>query len=302
MYFKKETRFWSVFTAAVFGILACCISVEGKTGDLALSRALSQVKIFPGLTDADRNMLKPAASLRRMKSGEYLTKQGDVIDKMFIVLDGSADVLTDGKPVTTLSGQFLIGETEFLRNRPLFVDVIILRETDIIELNNATLAKIMDKRPRLGFILMREIAGIEAQRLHDTTTAGSPQAADREKAAIDKVRLGFNAAYNESSASGIAGLLMYDAVWMPPGEPSVVGRNSIKARYEKFFSHVSSTFELKTGNIQLLGNWAFLSGDWSRVDKPSGGGQNRNISGHYLMILRKQPDGAWRIVRDIWNQ
>ena len=126
--------------------------------------------------------------------------------------------------------------------------------------------------------------------------------AGQDDAAIDKVRLDFNAAYNESSAQALARLLDRDAVWMPPGEPTIVGRDSIEARYTGFFARVRSTFELKAGDIQTSGNWAYLSGDWGRTDTPKAGGTARSVSGHYLLILKKQPDGAWKISRDIWNE
>ena len=46
---------------------------------------------------------------------------------------------------------------------------------------------------------------------------------------IDKVREAFNLAYSDGNAVGLAGLLAEDAVWMPPGEPAVIGRDAIQA-------------------------------------------------------------------------
>jgi len=52
---------------------------------------------------------------------------------------------------------------------PAYADVILLKETDLIELHNATLTVLMENQPRLGYVLMREIARIEARRLRDNT-------------------------------------------------------------------------------------------------------------------------------------
>jgi ketosteroid isomerase-like protein len=88
---------------------------------------------------------------------------------------------------------------------------------------------------------------------------------------------------------------------MPPGEPNVIGRDSVVARYANFFTKVLSKFELKPGEIQICDNFAFISGDYKRSDKPKAGGTVQAVGGHYLLVLKNQPDGTWKIVRDIWN-
>jgi CRP-like cAMP-binding protein len=84
---------------------------------------------------------------------------------MFIILEGQAEVRVTGKLVATLPEQSLVGEIEFLDRLPSSADVIVLKETQLIEINNAALNSLMKKQPRLGYILMSEIARIEGQRL-----------------------------------------------------------------------------------------------------------------------------------------
>jgi CRP-like cAMP-binding protein len=67
--------------------------------------------------------------------------------------------------VATLPEQSLIGEVEFLDMLPASADVVILKETHLIELNNAALTGLMKQQPRLGYVLMSEIARSEGQRL-----------------------------------------------------------------------------------------------------------------------------------------
>ena len=125
--------------------------------------------------------------------------------------------------------------------------------------------------------------------------------AGQDNVAIDKVRLNFNSAFNEGNAEAIAQLIDPNGIWMPPGQPSIVGKDSIVAHYSSYFERIKSKFELKPGDIQLCDGWAFISGAFSRADTPKTGGAAREVSGHYLMILKKQPDGTWKIARDIWN-
>ena len=84
------------------------------------------------------------------------------------MLEGRAEVRVNGRHIVTLSGQSLFGEIEFLDMLPVSADVVLLEETDLIELRNSALTALMEKQPRLGYVLIREIARIEARRLRDT--------------------------------------------------------------------------------------------------------------------------------------
>jgi len=139
-----------------------------KAKALELSKALGQARLFAGLTDKERAPLKSAATLRHCKEGERIIEQGKPSGRMFIVLEGQAEVRVNGKLVATLPAQALVGEIEFLDMLPASADVVVLQETDLIELNNAALTGLMKKQPRLGYVLMSEIARIEAQRLRKT--------------------------------------------------------------------------------------------------------------------------------------
>jgi len=130
-----------------------------------LTKALAGVKLFAGLSEAERESLKPAATLRQAKAGDVIIRQGKRSDEMIVILEGKAEVRIDGKLVTTLSGQALVGEISFLDNLPPSADVVLLEDADLILLNSAKLGDLMENQPRVGYVIMREIARIEAGRL-----------------------------------------------------------------------------------------------------------------------------------------
>ncbi len=123
-----------------------------------------------------------------------------------------------------------------------------------------------------------------------------------DKASIDKVRSDFNAAFNAGNARAMARIIDGNAVWLPPGRPSSAGKDTITAMYADYFKKFRSKIELKPGDIQVGNGYAFMSSDFSRDDSPKAGGTVKKVSGHYLFVLKKQADGTWRIVRDIWNE
>ena len=136
---------------------------------LALSNAVAQVKLFADLTDAERDELKSAVTLRSGEAGERIIEQGKALGKMFVILEGQVEIRVNGKHVATHSGQILIGEIEFLDNLPACADVLLTQETDLLEIDCAALTALMEKRPRLGYVLMREIASIEGRRLRESS-------------------------------------------------------------------------------------------------------------------------------------
>jgi signal-transduction protein with cAMP-binding, CBS, and nucleotidyltransferase domain len=136
-----------------------------RTKQLELSTAIGKARLFAQLTDEEKAALKVAATLRHCQEGERIIEQGESLDRMFIVLKGQAGVRVNGKLVATLPEQSLLGELEFLDMLPASADVTLLKESYVIELNNASLKGLMNRQPRLGYVHMSEIARVEAQRL-----------------------------------------------------------------------------------------------------------------------------------------
>ena len=154
-----------LFVIVVLGNFAGNSFASDKAKALELSKALGQAKLFTGLTDKERAALISAATLRLCKEGELIIEQGKPLDRMFVILEGQAEVRVNGIFVTSFPGQALVGEIEFLDKLPARADVVILKETYLIELNNAALTSLMKKQPRMGYVLMSEIARIEGVRL-----------------------------------------------------------------------------------------------------------------------------------------
>lgn len=155
----------SLAVAVILGGLAgrACAAEPAPASEL--SQALGQAAVFAGLTGPERAALEVAATVRHCTSGERLVERGRPLDRMFIMLDGQVEVRINGRLVATYHGQTLLGELEFLDRQPAAADVVAVKETRLIEVNNAVLAELMRKQPRIGYVLMGELAKIEAQRL-----------------------------------------------------------------------------------------------------------------------------------------
>ncbi|MGD2146356.1 MAG: SgcJ/EcaC family oxidoreductase [Anaerolineae bacterium] len=96
-----------------------------------------------------------------------------------------------------------------------------------------------------------------------------------------------------------------DCVMLPPGEDPIVGRDAIRASLEQDTvqeqDYRITEYVHKFEEVKVLGGWAYEWGIFSAAAEPVRGGREIRSSGKILRILRRQPDGTWKVSRSIWN-
>jgi CRP-like cAMP-binding protein len=68
---------------------------------------------------------------RHVPAGETVYQQGDAADGCFIIENGNADVLGDGRPIATVGPGELVGEIALLRQVPRTATVRAVTEMDV---------------------------------------------------------------------------------------------------------------------------------------------------------------------------
>lgn len=134
---------------------------------------------------------------------------------------------------------------------------------------------------------------IRAQELCDPT-AGRV----REVAAVAK---GIVDADNAQDLARVMRLYTEDAVLMPPGEDAVAGKANIRPRYEQLFASFRPRIENHVEETCVSGSLAFVRGRTAGKLLPKEAGQPRMLDDSYLMLLRQDRDGAWRISHLMWH-
>ncbi len=89
-----------------------------------------------------------------------------------------------------------------------------------------------------------------------------------------------------------------DAVRMRPNEPVVVGKESILAELKSFdlsWEHGERPIKIIEGRGDLAFVWSIYKGKGEFKGSPF------SNSGGFLQVFRKQQDGAWKIVCNIWS-
>jgi uncharacterized protein (TIGR02246 family) len=122
-----------------------------------------------------------------------------------------------------------------------------------------------------------------------------------DEAAIRAVDAAWAKAASAGDAAGIAALYTSDAVLLPPGEPVVHG--DVEKYLSGMTSAVSGPFELKTTSVEGRGDLAYSTGEYQATLTPRKPGAKAmpTETGKYLEILKKQSDGSWKMIYDMWS-
>ena len=131
------------------------------------------------------------------------------------------------------------------------------------------------------------------------TSAPDLERARRTVAAADSTWAAAAAARDlEASVNAMAD----DGIMFPPDQAPVVGRAAIKEYMAAAFAIPGFSVRWAPGEIKVAssGDLAYSFGR-SRYTVPDSGGTIRTIYAKGVTIWRREADGRWRCVADIWN-
>ncbi len=120
-------------------------------------------------------------------------------------------------------------------------------------------------------------------------------------AAVNAISTRYSSTLNAGDLDSWLALWTDDGIQLPPGEPPVVGKDQIRARNKGVLDKFTVNLSVTNAEVGVAGDWAFDRGTYTATLTPKGGGRALPIDGKYLTILKRQPDGSWKIHRDIFN-
>ena len=102
-------------------------------------------------------------------------------------------------------------------------------------------------------------------------------------------------------ADGYDAVLTDDAVFLPPGSPARTG-DELRAWLGEFLrGYRVEWVRFVSTEVEVLGRVAYHAYSYTWRVTPRAGGDATVSSGKGIHILRQQPDGSWKIAREIWN-
>ncbi len=93
-----------------------------------------------------------------------------------------------------------------------------------------------------------------------------------------------------------------DAIVFPPGTPAVAGRAAIREFVVKSFQTPGFSISWKTTTVAVScnGDIAYTTGT-NRVTFSAPDGKHVTVEGKAVAVWRREKDGGWKCVIDIWN-
>lgn len=137
--------------------------------------------------------------------------------------------------------------------------------------------------------------------LCSTCARPSVSPAPDARMAADAIFSKYAAFLAAGDADGWSALWMEDGVQMPPDAPPNVGRSQIREKLRALLAQFRFDMHIQTQEVRSTADWAFARGLYQATLTPKAGGPAIPVDGKFLTILARQPDGSWRIYRDIFN-
>jgi uncharacterized protein (TIGR02246 family) len=122
----------------------------------------------------------------------------------------------------------------------------------------------------------------------------SPALDATSRGAIEATVNRYVAASNQGDAEALAELYADDALLLPPDHEPIHGREAI---VEFWRQGTDEGLAVSTLRLEVNGDVAYLVG---RYRLPPTEEESAD-SGQYVLCLKRQPDGAWKLTADIWN-
>ena len=121
-------------------------------------------------------------------------------------------------------------------------------------------------------------------------------------AAIRTADSSFAAAATAGDVDALAAVYARDASLLPPNLPPQQGRTAIRSFWGGFLNAYTVKFEIASDTIEGRGDLAYNMGHYRFTAVPKER-SNPGVAdeGKFLEILKKQPDGSWKYVVDMYS-
>ena len=108
------------------------------------------------------------------------------------------------------------------------------------------------------------------------------------------------AAYNSGDAEAALALYADETLSMPPLEPPMDTEQE-RASMQAFLGEYDIQLAANAEEIVVAGDLGVLRVTYNESWTPKGEGEAGEQRGTWLVILRKQADGSWKLWRDMWT-
>ena len=93
-----------------------------------------------------------------------------------------------------------------------------------------------------------------------------------------------------------------DAIVMPPNASRAMTKETIRSAWKEMLTSPGAAITWKATKVEVAkaGDLAYVSGTYEQLMTDASGNQAKD-RGKYVAIFKKQTDGTWKVIVDIWH-
>jgi len=133
------------------------------------------------------------------------------------------------------------------------------------------------------------------------SACATPIDSSADEAALREMVTAWDVAYNARDAEALVEYYAEDAVRMNANQPALMGIDAIKTSFVEEWEQSDWQGKDVVAAIHVTGDLATMRGTWSGTLRPSEGGEPIEDRGHWVASYRRQADGSWKAIWDIWT-
>ena len=131
-------------------------------------------------------------------------------------------------------------------------------------------------------------------------STGKEEDVREARAAIEAANAKFSEAFARGDAKALSAMYTPDAIAFPPDSEMIRGNEAIGAFWKATRDGGVQSAALTTDDVGRSGDIAYEVGKVSLTIHPVGKEPTKTAA-KYVVVWKRQPDGSWKLHRDIWN-
>jgi CRP/FNR family cyclic AMP-dependent transcriptional regulator len=117
---------------------------------------IRKVDLFDGLTTKELERVADACKRAQFRDGVNIVTQGDPSARLYIIIDGTADVYVHGTKVDTIGPGDYFGEIAVIDGQPRAATVTATSPVSTLSLANFNVKLLLRTMPDIGFKMLRK--------------------------------------------------------------------------------------------------------------------------------------------------
>jgi ketosteroid isomerase-like protein len=124
---------------------------------------------------------------------------------------------------------------------------------------------------------------------------------EEDLAAIEAFNQAYLKAINDEDIAALSALTTEGHIMLMPGRAPLVGKAANDEANGRAFEQFDFEETWTPVETVVSGDWGHQRGTFTTIIIPNDGSARREVSGNFLRIYQRQPNGEWRMIRDMFN-